>query len=86
MNPRSADCVLEKCSASFNIHILHSQLSVLFVLCEGNIHERHAVATPTDDRSYYQPPEDYFTCPNCDKVYSSKRDLEVHRSYCYGGL
>ena len=26
---------------------------------------------------------DMLSCPDCDKMYSSKRDLEIHKSFCY---
>ncbi len=29
--------------------------------------------------------QDMWTCDKCDKLYNSKRDLEIHNMYCYGG-
>lgn len=46
---------------------------------------RPSAVPSVGDDSYYQP-YDVFTCPKCDRVYKSERDLAVHRSYCYGGV
>ena len=27
-----------------------------------------------------------FICPDCDKMYISNRDLEIHHNFCYGRL
>eukprot|EP00794_Sanderia_malayensis_P014131 gene14131-15608_t len=27
---------------------------------------------------------DTYSCPDCDKMYSNQRDLQIHKSFCYG--
>lgn len=29
---------------------------------------------------------DVFSCPDCDKMYSNKRDLQIHKSFCYANV
>lgn len=31
-------------------------------------------------------PVDIFVCPSCDKMYNTHKDLEIHKSFCYGGV
>ncbi|XP_078679817.1 coiled-coil domain-containing protein 157-like isoform X2 [Branchiostoma floridae x Branchiostoma belcheri] len=38
-----------------------------------------------------ESPHDYhrmdtFVCEGCDKMYTSAKELEIHKSYCYGGI
>ncbi|KAJ8042606.1 hypothetical protein HOLleu_09398 [Holothuria leucospilota] len=28
--------------------------------------------------------QNMFICPSCDKMYSTQRDIDIHKSYCYG--
>ncbi|XP_065054764.1 coiled-coil domain-containing protein 157-like [Rhopilema esculentum] len=31
-------------------------------------------------------PADVYSCPDCDKMYSNQRDLQIHKSFCYANL
>ncbi|XP_054749412.2 coiled-coil domain-containing protein 157-like [Lytechinus pictus] len=37
----------------------------------------------TQSRNSYYEPQDTFICHQCDKMYDNKRDLDIHKSYCY---
>ncbi|XP_002732567.1 coiled-coil domain-containing protein 157-like [Saccoglossus kowalevskii] len=38
---------------------------------------------PTEQTERYTP-VDMFVCSACDKMYTTQKDLDVHKSYCYG--
>ena len=29
---------------------------------------------------------EYFSCPDCDKIYANRRDLQIHKSFCYANI
>lgn len=60
------------------------QSTAFHVIYLGSRTRPSAVPSIGDD-AYYQP-YDVYTCPKCDKVYKSDRDLAIHRSYCFGGM
>jgi hypothetical protein len=31
-------------------------------------------------------PIDVFVCTGCDKMYNTQKDLEIHKSFCYGSI
>ena len=39
----------------------------------------------SDMQNDYQPTE-VFSCPDCDKMYSNKRDLKIHKSFCFANV
>lgn len=43
-----------------------------------------ATTSPTQDENY--APANVFICNKCDKMYNSMKDLQIHKSYCFGGL
>ncbi|XP_030847511.1 coiled-coil domain-containing protein 157 isoform X2 [Strongylocentrotus purpuratus] len=43
----------------------------------------HARSEGTQSRNSYYEPGDTFICQQCDKMYDNKRDLDIHKSYCY---
>eukprot|EP00112_Aurelia_sp_Birch-Aquarium-sp1_P012927 Seg2723.4 transcript_id=Seg2723.4/GoldUCD/mRNA.D3Y31 product="Coiled-coil domain-containing protein 157" protein_id=Seg2723.4/GoldUCD/D3Y31 len=52
-----------------------SQLSDVSPVAKG-------ISSKSDGQNGYQPTE-VFSCPDCDKMYSNKRDLKIHKSFCF---
>ncbi len=43
----------------------------------------------SNDNGYARNEADWsetYSCPDCDKMYSNKRDLQIHTSFCYAKI
>lgn len=50
---------------------------------QGPAHDNERSKSPSSSR--YSPVK-MFVCTGCDKMYTSQRDLDIHKSFCYGRI
>ena len=85
-------------SADLSTKLASSGKKVLNILgsaeqCDGQVHDWEHSQGPAhnaEDRkspssSRYSPVK-MFMCSGCDKMYTSPRDLDIHKSFCYGRI
>lgn len=62
----------------------HSPAPTLAVIAhEGRGGRDSGRASPASTR---YTPVNVFVCTSCDKMYNTQKDLDIHKSFCYGAV